>query len=105
MTHDHGLDYALCRRVLERNDFTWLGLIGSKSKGARFRSRLARDGIAAEVIARLTCPIGIDGVNSKLPAAIAVAVAAQLLRGLDAASEAPTVPGHDPALRDTCTSS
>jgi xanthine dehydrogenase accessory factor len=96
MTHDHGLDYTLCRQVLERNDFKWLGLIGSKSKGARFRSRLARDGVTPEVIARLTCPIGIDGVNSKLPAAIAVAVAAQLLRGL----EMPASEHRRPAVSD-----
>ena len=83
MTHDHGLDYALCRKVLERNDFAWLGLIGSKSKGARFRSRLARDGVAAATIARLVSPIGVEGVNNKWPAAIAVAVAAQLLQGLE----------------------
>jgi xanthine dehydrogenase accessory factor len=83
MTHDHALDYALCRKILERNDFAWLGLIGSKSKGARFRSRLARDGVAPETIARLVCPIGVEGVNSKWPAAIAVAVAGQLLQGLE----------------------
>jgi xanthine dehydrogenase accessory factor len=87
MTHDHGLDYALCRKVLERNDFAWLGLIGSKSKGARFRSRLARDGIAAETIARLVSPIGVEGVNNKWPAAIAVAVAAQLLQGLECTAQ------------------
>ena len=83
MTHDHGLDYALCRKILERNEFSWLGLIGSKSKGARFRSRLTRDGIAADMIARLVSPIGVEGVNNKWPAAIAVAVAAQLLQGLE----------------------
>jgi xanthine dehydrogenase accessory factor len=87
MTHDHGLDYALCRKILERNDFAWLGLIGSKSKGARFRSRLARDGIAAEAIARLVSPIGVERVNNKWPAAIAVAVAAQLLQGLEAQAQ------------------
>ncbi len=84
MTHDHALDYALCRRILGRSDFAWLGLIGSKSKGARFRSRLARDGAAAEAIARLVCPIGVGGVASKWPASIAVGVAAQLLQGLEA---------------------
>ncbi|HEY0767898.1 MAG TPA: xanthine dehydrogenase accessory protein XdhC [Steroidobacteraceae bacterium] len=82
MTHDHALDYTLCRRILERGDFAWLGLIGSKSKGARFRSRLARDGLAPQTIGRLVCPIGVAGVGSKLPAAIAVGVAAQLLQGL-----------------------
>jgi xanthine dehydrogenase accessory factor len=80
MTHDHGLDYELCRAVLMRDDPAWLGLIGSQSKGARFRSRLRRDGFRAPVIERLVCPIGVTGVKSKWPAAIAVAIAAQLLQ-------------------------
>lgn len=84
MTHSHPLDYALCQGILQRNDFAWLGLIGSESKAARFRSRLAREGVGAEVIASLVCPIGIDGIESKWPAAIAVAVAAQVLREISA---------------------
>ena len=87
MTHDHALDYALCRRILERGHFAWLGLIGSKSKGARFRSRLARDGLSPDAIRRLVCPIGVQGVLSKSPAAIAVAVAAQLLQGLETSTD------------------
>lgn len=80
MTHDHALDYELCRQVLLRNDTAWLGLIGSQSKAARFRSRLRRDGFRPEVIERLVCPIGVAGVKSKWPAAIAVAIAAQLMQ-------------------------
>jgi xanthine dehydrogenase accessory factor len=85
LTHDHGLDYALCRSIILRGDAAWLGLIGSASKSARFRSRLLRDGVGADMLAGLTCPIGIPGVASKLPAAIAIAIAAQLLQKLDAA--------------------
>ena len=81
MTHDHALDYSLCRAILERGDFAWLGLIGSKSKAARFRSRLARDGLTPDAIHRLVSPIGVAGIASKWPAAIAVGVAAQLLQG------------------------
>ena len=81
MTHDHALDYSLCRAILERGDFAWLGLIGSKSKAARFRSRLARDGLTPDAIHRLVSPIGVGGIASKWPAAIAVGVAAQLLQG------------------------
>jgi xanthine dehydrogenase accessory factor len=88
LTHDHGLDYELCRLILLRGDAAWLGLIGSASKSARFRSRLLRDGISSELLAGLTCPMGIPGVASKLPAAIAIAVAAQLLQNLDAAPAA-----------------
>lgn len=90
MTHDHAVDYALCRTILARGDFAWLGLIGSKSKGARFRSRLARDGVSAEAIRRLICPIGVEGVQSKWPAAIAVGVAAQLLRNPGHSCAAPS---------------
>ncbi|MGA9026913.1 MAG: xanthine dehydrogenase accessory protein XdhC [Steroidobacteraceae bacterium] len=84
MSHSHALDYAICRALLHRNDFASLGLIGSASKSARFRARLARDGLGADAIARLVCPIGIDGIGSKWPAAIAVGVAAQLLREIGA---------------------
>lgn len=81
MTHDHGLDFALCAALLARNDFAWAGLIGSASKRARFRSRLAREaGFGPERIERLQCPIGVGGIHSKLPQAIAVSVVAQLLQ-------------------------
>jgi xanthine dehydrogenase accessory factor len=80
LTHDHALDYELCRLILARGDAGWLGLIGSASKSARFRSRLLRDGIGAERLSTLNSPIGIAGIASKLPAAIAIAIAAQLLQ-------------------------
>lgn len=100
MTHSHSLDYSLCRAILTRADFAWVGLIGSKSKSARFRSRLARHGLPDEQIARLVCPIGVRGIDSKWPAAIAIGVAAQLLQGISSepiderieASRQPTVP-------------
>jgi len=91
MTHDHGLDYELCRVILRRDDAFWLGLIGSASKSARFRSRLLREGLAAATVARLHCPIGISGIPSKLPAALAIAIAAQLLQS-DAAGTAHASP-------------
>lgn len=86
-THSHPLDYALCRTILERGDHAWAGVIGSKSKAARFRSRLAADGLSSQRIARLDCPVGIAGIHSKAPGVIAVAVAAQLLRLFDSARD------------------
>jgi xanthine dehydrogenase accessory factor len=86
MSHSHPLDFALCHALLERNDFAWLGLIGSLSKAARFRSRLTRAGMGPDVIRKLVCPIGVDGIESKWPAAIAVAVAAQLMQQISAAA-------------------
>ncbi len=80
MTHDHALDYEVCRRVLLRRDATWLGLIGSASKAARFRARLLREGIGREALACLASPIGVPGITSKVPTAIAIAISAQLLQ-------------------------
>lgn len=82
MTHSHPLDYALCKAMLHRSDRRWVGVIGSKSKSVRFRSRLLHEGLPREQVDQLICPIGIGGIDSKLPAAIAVAVAAQLLQTL-----------------------
>ncbi|MBL4854377.1 MAG: xanthine dehydrogenase accessory protein XdhC [Robiginitomaculum sp.] len=80
MTHDHSLDYQLVSAVLKRNDFAYLGLIGSKTKRARFVSRLKKDGFSQMQISRLTCPIGIEGIQGKEPEIIAASVAAQLLQ-------------------------
>lgn len=79
MTHDHELDLYIVQQILARNDFFWLGLIGSKTKYHRFRHRLNALGFAPEKINRLTCPIGLPGISSKEPAAIATSVGAQLL--------------------------
>ena len=79
MTHSHPLDLEICAQVLRRGDFAFLGLIGSDTKRARFASRLRAIGTPPHLLSRLTCPIGIPGIGSKEPAAIAAAVAAQLL--------------------------
>jgi len=80
MTHSHEIDYGICRAALQRSDLAWVGLIGSDTKATCFRLRLSRDGLDDARIATLVSPIGVEGVRSKLPAAIAVAVAAQLLQ-------------------------
>jgi len=80
LTHSHEQDFEICRAVLARDDIGFLGLIGSRPKSVRFAQRLHRAGIPVERIDAMTCPIGIAGIRSKLPAAIAVSVAAQLLQ-------------------------
>lgn len=80
MTHSHDLDFQLVEAVLRRGDFGFLGLIGSATKRARFEHRLRARGIGEDALARLTCPVGVEGVVGKEPEVIAVAVVAQLLR-------------------------
>ncbi|HTR58150.1 MAG TPA: xanthine dehydrogenase accessory protein XdhC [Casimicrobiaceae bacterium] len=80
MTHSHALDLELARAILAREDFDYFGLIGSASKRAQFERRLGARGLSQASIARMTCPIGVAGIRSKSPGAIAVAVAAELLQ-------------------------
>jgi xanthine dehydrogenase accessory factor len=79
-THSHDLDYRLTRAVLARGDFGYLGLVGSRAKRAGFESRLKAEGVTDAQLARLTCPIGLQGLKSRDPAVIAVGVAAELLQ-------------------------
>jgi xanthine dehydrogenase accessory factor len=79
MTHDHATDFTLTEAALRRADLGFIGTIGSHTKEARFRSRLRRVGVGEAALARLHCPVGLAGVGSKLPAEIAIAVAAQIL--------------------------
>lgn len=80
LTHDHPLDYALTLAALRRDPVAFVGLIGSSTKIARFRSRLGSDGIGEDALARLTAPIGVPGVRGKEPDVIAIALLAQLLQ-------------------------
>lgn len=77
LTYSHAVDLDLCHRLLTHG-FTRCGLIGSATKWARFRSRLAALGHAPTRIARIDCPIGNPALG-KHPQAIAIGVAAAFL--------------------------
>lgn len=77
LTFSHALDLELCHRLLAHG-FAACGLIGSATKWARFRSRLAALGHSPGAVARITCPIG-DPALGKHPQAIAISVAADFL--------------------------
>lgn len=78
-THQHDLDLRITEAIVRRGDFGFLGLIGSKTKRARFEHRLRERGVDAASIDRMVCPIGLPGIAGKEPEVIAVSVVAQLL--------------------------
>jgi xanthine dehydrogenase accessory factor len=80
-SHAEDLDIvaACLARQRARADLPYVGLIGSKTKWAAFRSRLLARGFGEAELGQITCPIGIPGIADKRPEAIAIAVAAQLL--------------------------
>ena len=84
---------ACLRRQRSRNDLPYVGLIGSATKWATFRHRLQARGFAPEELDRVTCPIGIAGIEGKEPEVIAVAVAAQLLQRRTASGRAAPAAG------------
>lgn len=83
-SHAEDLDVvaACLARQRARADLAFVGLIGSKTKWAAFRSRLRARGFSEAELDFVTCPIGVPGIHDKRPEVIAVAVAAQLLQTL-----------------------
>lgn len=77
LTYSHDLDLGLCHALLTRG-FDWAGLIGSKTKWARFRSKLRALGHSDTRIDTICCPIG-DPALGKHPQAIAIGVAGHIL--------------------------
>lgn len=83
-THSHQLDYALISRILARRDAFYCGMIGSKTKRARFENRMLKERlITEEDLPKFICPIGVKGINGKEPQVIAASVAAELLQVMD----------------------
>lgn len=95
LTHDHALDFLIAEQALARNDLAYVGMIGSATKRATFAHWLARQGISqptgngaaigdesANMMARLTLPIGGTAVRDKRPEVIAALVAAELLHSV-----------------------
>lgn len=83
MSFSHAEDLDIVAACLQRcrasNDLPFVGLIGSQTKWATFRRRLAERGHSDAELARVTCPIGIPGLRDKAPAVVAASVVAQLL--------------------------
>ena len=77
VTYSHALDLELCHQLLSHR-FGYAGLIGSKTKWARFRKRLVALGHGPGAIEQITCPIGQPEFG-KHPQAIALGVAADFL--------------------------
>lgn len=76
MSHSHALDFEVVDYALRNPTFSFVGLIGSQTKRARFIKRLREADVDST---RLTCPIGVSSLKSKLPAAIAAGVAVQMI--------------------------
>ena len=97
-THLHSLDEEIAEAVLRRDDFAWLGVIGSAPKRQRFERRFAARGLPPECVQQMQMPMGT--VTSKEPEVIAASVVVELMRARAAVAKAqatrmPSI-GHSP---------
>jgi xanthine dehydrogenase accessory factor len=79
LTHDHALDFLIAREALARADAPYVGMVGSRSKRARFAGWFREAGGAEADLARLFLPIGGGALRDKRPEVIAALAAAEIL--------------------------
>jgi xanthine dehydrogenase accessory factor len=83
LTHDHALDFLIVAEALKREDAAYVGMIGSKTKKATFRSWFLKTAGGTEAeFAQLVSPIGGDAVKDKRPQVIAALAAAEMMTAL-----------------------
>lgn len=83
LTHDHALDFLIVAEALKRKDAAYVGMIGSRTKKATFRSWYLKSAGGSEAnFARLVSPIGGNDLKDKRPAVIAALAAAEIMTAL-----------------------
>ena len=80
MTYSHDIDFDILCDLLADNTTPprFVGLIGSRTKFACFRTRFTQRGIPDERVDAVHCPIGVGDLG-KAPEEVAISVAAQVL--------------------------
>jgi len=93
MSFSHAEDLDVLQQCLlrqrQQGDLKSIGLIGSDTKWATFKSRLKQRGFTPEELGQVQCPIGLPGLNAKEPEVIAVSVVAKLLMNEEQSAQVP----------------
>ncbi len=83
LTHDHALDFMIGFEALKRTDSSYVGMVGSRTKRARFANWFRSEGGDPAALDRLVLPIGgkgfPQGLGDKRPEVIAALAAAEIL--------------------------
>jgi xanthine dehydrogenase accessory protein XdhC len=79
LTHDHALDFLIAQEALARADAPYVGMVGSRTKRAKFSSWFKAEGGDARALERLVLPIGQQGLGDKRPEVIAALAAAEIM--------------------------
>jgi xanthine dehydrogenase accessory factor len=83
LTHDHALDFLIAAEALQRSDAPYVGMVGSLTKKAKFRSWYLGEGYPVETLDRLVLPLGSAAFpqpfRDKRPEVIAALAAAEIM--------------------------
>lgn len=79
LTHDHALDFLIANEALARKDAVYIGMVGSRTKRAKFSSWFVEQGGDVGALSRLVLPIGAQGLGDKRPSVIAALAAAEIM--------------------------
>lgn len=79
LTHDHALDFLIANEALNRLDSPYVGMVGSRTKRAKFASWFIEQGGDRAALDRLVLPIGAQGLGDKRPSVIAALAAAEIM--------------------------
>ena len=77
VAHDYKYELPILRSVL-RSPVGYVGLLGSRKRGAAVREMLADEGYTAEELSRIRTPIGLD-IGGSTPAEIALAILGEIV--------------------------
>jgi len=77
VAHDYKYDLPVLRRLL-RAPVAYLGMLGSKKRGAAVRQLLREEGFTDEELARVHTPIGLD-LGGKSPPEVALSILAEIV--------------------------
>ena len=78
LTHDPKFDVPVLDLALCRDDFAYVGAMGSRRTHADRRERLVEAGLGEAELARLASPIGLD-IGASTPQEVAVSIAAEIV--------------------------
>lgn len=77
VAHDYKYDLPVLRQLL-RAPVGYLGLLGSKRRGAAMRDLLRAEGFTDDELARIRTPIGLD-IGGRRPAEVALSILAEIV--------------------------
>jgi xanthine dehydrogenase accessory factor len=77
VAHDYKYELPVLRALL-RTRVGYLGMLGSKKRGAAVRQLLADEGFSDEELSRVHTPIGLD-LGGRAPAEVALAILAEII--------------------------